>query len=105
MKIVARFMMILGLLFIVAFLFPSWQNRTLENGTEERFTLGLPHSPWFLYTTTNTKIEVKSKGVFSSSTDFSWSNKMEFISWSSPLLIAGIALLITSRRLLKRSKG
>src|SRR5271165_1857999 len=101
MKIVARVMMILGLLFIVAFMFPSWQNRTVENGTEERFALGLPQSPWFLYTTTNTRIEVKNNGVFSSSTDFSWNNKVEFISWSSPLLIAGMALLITSRRLLK----
>lgn len=105
MKIFARVLMFAGLLCFVPFMFPSYQTDTTDNGTEERFTFGLPQSPWFVHTTTDTKIEVNNKGVTSFSTNSAWSNKVEFISWSSLFLIAGIALLMVSRRLLKGAKA
>ena len=105
MRILARVIMVIGLLCFVPFMFPSYQTNTSDQRSEERFTLGFPQSPWFIHTTTNTRIEVKNKGISSVSTNSAWSSNVEFISWSSPFLIAGIVLLMGSGRLFKGAKA
>ncbi len=93
-----------GLLCFVPFLIPSYQSYSIDNGTEERFTIGLPQSPWFIHTTTDTKVEIKSRGMSSVSMNSAWTTNVEFVSWSAFFLVAAIVLLMVSRILHKKSR-
>ena len=97
MKTTARVLLCVGLLCFVPLFYPSHRHTPIENGTEERFTLGLPQSPWFVHSSTETKIEVKQNGVSSSSTNSAFSTNVEFISWSSLFAIVGTSLIVVRR--------
>jgi len=98
----ARVLLCIGLLCFMPFFVPTFHRNTIPNGTEERFTLGLPQSPWFVHTSTETNVEVKAEGVSSSSMNSGFSAKVELIAWSWLFAIAGTALIAASRRLKTR---
>jgi hypothetical protein len=108
MLILARVLFWMGLLCFVPFLFPMIENKSIPNGTEDRFTLGLPQSPWLLYSSSKTTVETKMEGKErqSSSSSMSLSTRfgVEFLAWSWLFAIAGMVLIALGGRLKTRTK-
>ena len=100
----SRVLYCLGLICFVPFFYPTIRHENLPNGTEERFTLGLPQSPWFVYShveiKTETKTDGKQGGSSSQSSAMKFSTRwgVEFINWSWVFLGGGLALMAVSRR-------
>jgi hypothetical protein len=67
-----------------------------DGKTESRdvFTLGVPPSPLFHLEQSHTD-QVRDTGM---STSYSWSFKIEFVSWSMLALVLGALLLVADRR-------
>ena len=112
MKTAATVLTVIGVICLVSLLTPMHRTLPFEEksegkitqGKDERFSLGLPQSPWFLRTSVSRKIEIKNERESSFSMNFSHSTKIEFVSWSFALFVMGIAFLVLGRRLGKSGK-
>lgn len=108
MLFLARILFWIGLLCFVPFLFPMIAHNSIPNGTEDRFTLGLPQSPWLVYTSSKTTVETKMQGKegWSSSSSINLSTRfgVEWLAWSWLFAIAGVVLIALGGRLKTRAK-
>jgi hypothetical protein len=95
----ARVLSIVGLLCFLPFFIPLSQHTAIPHGTEDRFTFGLPQSPWLVHSSTQTKEETEDGMSSSFSMHFSSSFKVEFIAWSWLFPITGMALIAVASRL------
>ena len=99
----SRVMFYGGILCVLSLLIPAWEQREIPNGTDFRFSLGLPHSPWFVHASTETKVETRAEGMITTaSMNSTFSNRVEFISWSSLMLVLGLVLAQAGESLGKR---
>ena len=93
-----------GLLCFVPFFIPTFQHKIIPNGTEDRFLLGLPASPWFEFTKTETKVETKTENpkpggaLFLGSLNLHQSIGVQWIAWSWLFPIIGTVAISVSRR-------
>jgi hypothetical protein len=103
MLTIRRLLSWLALFCLVGFFFPYFQHTTIQGVSEEKYTLGVPFSPWLIASWKKTEdiIEKNEDGTIRSvhSGDFSSGVNAEWISWSSLLGITGFVLLEVSRRL------
>jgi len=93
MLTIRRLVLCLGLLCFIPFFLPAREQNAIPNGAEDRFTLGLPESPWLIVY--STKTEAKANDGMSYS--FSNGTKIEFLAWSWLFAIAGFLLIKLSR--------
>ncbi len=98
----------LAMLLFACSLCPQWSTlRTSVNPetkkVEERFTLGLPPSPWIVYSNVRSTQTIKNGDVSSELTSFSFTWSIQFISLSMLLLVAGGACLYVSKRIGRRA--
>ena len=91
----------IGLLCFVPFFFLTIQHNSIPNGTEDKFTLGLPQSPWLIISSTETKAE--SKDGVSYTSGFKRNQSIEFLSWSWLFAIGGWAIFALRRRVNAKS--
>ena len=89
----------IGLLCFLPFLRPGLQRDAIPHGVEDRFTLGLPASPWLIASWTDTNEAINEGGSFSYSQHIAHSCHVEFLAWSWLLAGLGAEFLVTSRRL------
>jgi len=92
----SRVLLVTGLVCFVPFFFPTTQHNQIPNGTEDLFTLGLPASPWFLTSQTETREESREGRSFSSNFSSSHSSKIELVAWSWLFPVGAMALIIMS---------
>jgi hypothetical protein len=99
----------LGLACFVPFFVPTFHHNIIPNGTEDKFLLGLPTSPWLESTKTETKVETKIENpkpggaLYSSSMNLHQTIGVQWIAWSWLFPIIGAAAIIISRRTIASS--
>lgn len=83
-------------------LFPYYSYRSGPTGSEAKFTLGIPISPWLTASWLDKEERIDNGMSSSFSSHHSHSINAELISWSALFGIAGIVLLTGSRWLGKK---
>jgi hypothetical protein len=89
----------IGLLCFVPLFFPTIHSNKIPNGTEGKFTLGIPSSPWLVVSWIDTEERIENGMSSSFSSNHSHSTNAELITWSALFGIVGIVLMTVSKRL------
>jgi hypothetical protein len=96
---IAKAIFVAGLLCFVPYFYVTRVHKPIESGAEDQLLLGLPQSPWFHHSSTETRVETKANGSHSFSMNSSYQTHVDFLSWSMLLAIVGVVLIVVSRRL------
>ena len=92
----------IGVFCFLPFFRPGYDRNAIRHGIEDRFTLGVPASPWLVASWTETNEESGDGASFSYARHASHGFNVEPLAWSWLLPIVGTALIVASRRLKAR---
>jgi len=88
----------IGVLCFFPFFRPGYDRLAIPGGVEDRFTLGVPASPWLVASWTETTQERGDGSSFSLTRHAGHSFRVEPLAWSWLLVVVGVGFIVASRR-------